>query len=129
MPIQTYASFLRMTKLCGTRVPPKMMHDLVPIRVRGFLRAGSDVILILTGALLQHDDQKVKEYGVRLAVDMIQQLQAGGIQGVHFCTLNLEKSVTRVLETLGLAGNASQATNKLIAVRPSDNPCQEPISP
>ena len=33
MPIQTYASFLRMTKLCGTRVPPKMMHELVPIRV------------------------------------------------------------------------------------------------
>ncbi|RDX56378.1 MTHFR-domain-containing protein [Lentinus brumalis] len=94
MPIQTYASFLRMTKLCGTRVPPKMMHDLVPIR---------------------HDDQKVKEYGVKLAVDMIRQLQAGGIQGVHFCTLNLEKSVIRVLETLGLAGNVSQATNKLIA--------------
>ena len=54
---------------------------------------------------------------------MIQQLQAGGIQGVHFCTLNLEKSVTRVLETLGLAGNVSQATNKLIAVRPVISTC------
>ena len=48
---------------------------------------------------------------------VIQQLQAGGIQGVHFCTLNLEKSVTRVLETLGLAGNISHTVNKLIAVR------------
>lgn len=34
MPIQTYATFLRMTKLCATRVPPKMMSELVPIRVR-----------------------------------------------------------------------------------------------
>ncbi len=92
-----------------------MMHDLVPIRVR----VCQYVVLecdILTGDGTQHDDQKVKEYGVKLAVDMIRQLQAGGIQGVHFCTLNLEKSVIRVLETLGLAGNVSQATNKLIAV-------------
>ncbi|TBU35607.1 MTHFR-domain-containing protein [Dichomitus squalens] len=94
MPIQTYASFLRMTKLCATSVPPKMMSDLVPIR---------------------HDDQKVKDYGVRLAVDMIRQLQAGGIQGVHFCTLNLEKSIIRILEALGLAGDVSHSSNKLIA--------------
>ena len=38
MPIQTYASFLRMTKLCATRVPPKIMHDLVPLRVRAIYR-------------------------------------------------------------------------------------------
>lgn len=71
----------------------------------------------LTSSRNQHDDQKVKEYGVRLAVDMLRQLQAAGVPGVHFCTLNLEKSVTRVLEELGLAGNISQPTNKLIAVR------------
>lgn len=53
---------------------------------------------------------------MNLAINMIRQLQAGGIQGVHFCTLNLEKSVTRVLETLGVAGNIFQPTNKLIAV-------------
>ena len=34
MPIQTYSSFLRLTKLCGTKVPPKIMEDLVQIRVR-----------------------------------------------------------------------------------------------
>ncbi|KAI0664750.1 methylenetetrahydrofolate reduct [Cubamyces menziesii] len=94
MPIQTYASFLRMTKLCATRVPPSIMQDLVPIR---------------------HDDSKVKDYGVKLAVDMIRQMQRGGIEGVHFCTLNLEKSVTRVLEALGLAGNIPTLANKLIA--------------
>ncbi|PIL24320.1 hypothetical protein GSI_14073 [Ganoderma sinense ZZ0214-1] len=94
MPIQTYATFLRMTKLCATRVPPKMMSELVPIR---------------------HDDSKVKDYGVKLAVDMIRQLQAADVHGVHFCTLNLEKSVTRVLETIGVAGDVSHTANMLIA--------------
>ncbi|KZT09600.1 methylenetetrahydrofolate reduct [Laetiporus sulphureus 93-53] len=95
MPIQTYASFLRMTKLCGTRVPPSLMSDIVPLR---------------------HDDQKVKDYGVGLAIKMIRQLTADGdIRGVHFCTLNLEKSVTRVLEGLGWAGGSPKPANKLIA--------------
>ena len=53
---------------------------------------------------------------MKLAIDMIQRLQTIGIQGVHFCTLNLEKSVTRVLEGLGLAGNVPHLANKLIAV-------------
>lgn len=35
MPIQTYSSFLRLTKLCGTRVPDSVMAALDPIRVSG----------------------------------------------------------------------------------------------
>jgi hypothetical protein len=42
----------------------------------------------------------VKDYGVELAVDMIQELWQEGIRGFHFCTLNLEKSVQRILENL-----------------------------
>lgn len=34
MPIQTYSSFLRLTKLCGTRVPGYIMEALAPISVR-----------------------------------------------------------------------------------------------
>lgn len=33
-PIQSYASFLRMTKLCGTRVPDYVNEALGPIHVR-----------------------------------------------------------------------------------------------
>lgn len=33
MPLQSYASFLRLTKLCGTKVPPKLHLDLDPLRV------------------------------------------------------------------------------------------------
>ena len=80
------------------------------------------VVRIRSRGQSQHDDSKVKDYGVKLAVDMIRQMQRGGIEGVHFCTLNLEKSVTRVLEALGLAGNIPTLANKLIAVRSHHNP-------
>jgi methylenetetrahydrofolate reductase (NADPH) len=68
-------------------------------------------------ALPQHDDQKVKDYGVSLAVKMVRRLvDEGGLRGFHFCTLNLEKSVERVLENLGWTPRHAKVQNKLIAV-------------
>jgi len=59
----------------------------------------------------------VKEYGISLAVNMITKLvQENDIPGVHFFTLNLEKSVQRILEALKWTGVAEHAHNKLIAV-------------
>jgi len=70
-------------------------------------------------ALPQHDDQKVKEYGVSLAVKMVRRLvDEGGLRGFHFCTLNLEKSVERVLENLGWTPRHARVQNKLIAESP-----------
>ncbi|KAG9318613.1 methylenetetrahydrofolate reductase-domain-containing protein [Chiua virens] len=95
MPIQTYASFLRVIKLCGLQVPPSIMAHLNTIR---------------------HDDQLVKDYGVRLAVDIIQKITGSGlVSGIHFCTLNLEKSVQLVIENLRWAGGSPFIRNKLIA--------------
>lgn len=49
---------------------------------------------------------------------MIERLaKEGKVPGVHFCTMNLEKSVQRVTEGLGWAGASSRVANKLIAVR------------
>nr|GAT49400.1 predicted protein [Mycena chlorophos] len=80
MPIQTYASFLRLTKLTGARVPESVLQALEPIC---------------------NDDQLVKEYGVTLAIEMIKRLtEEGQVRGVHISTLNLEKSVQRVIEDL-----------------------------
>ncbi|KAF4576332.1 hypothetical protein EYR36_001068 [Pleurotus pulmonarius] len=93
MPIQTYASFQRLIKLCGSRVPPSIMAELQPIF---------------------NDDQMVKNYGVTLAVSMLRKLSASGIKGFHFCTLNLEKSIQRVLETLKWTGPSTLEQNKLI---------------
>ena len=51
-----------------------------------------------------------------LAIKMVKRLtQDGNIPGVHFCTLNLEKSVQRVTEGLGWA-TSSRVLNKLIIV-------------
>ncbi|KAF8163498.1 methylenetetrahydrofolate reductase-domain-containing protein [Crassisporium funariophilum] len=98
MPIQTYSSFARVTKLCGARVPESLSAKL---------------------AELSHDDQLVKDFGVNLAVDMISRLRLeGGINGFHFCTLNLEKSVQRVLESLTWAGVSASALNRLIVDTP-----------
>lgn len=67
--------------------------------------------------LVQHDDQLVKDYGVKLATNMIRKLVAGGIDGVNFCTLNLEKSVQLVLEELQWSvQHDDQHGNKLINV-------------
>ncbi|KAF9792741.1 methylenetetrahydrofolate reductase-domain-containing protein [Thelephora terrestris] len=94
MPLQTYASFLRITKLCGTSVPPLILADLDKIK---------------------HDDQLVKDYGVKLATDMIRKLVENGINGVNFCTLNLEKSVQLILEDLQwTAYHDDRHWNKLI---------------
>jgi methylenetetrahydrofolate reductase (NADPH) len=63
----------------------------------------------------------VKDYGVNFVVNMIQKLRSEGkIGGFHFCTLNLEKCVQRVLESLGWTWSPSRASansNKLITVR------------
>jgi len=97
MPIQTYSSFARVAKLCGARVPDLLQAEL---------------------ERLSHDDQLVKDFGVKLAVDMIQRLRfEGGVNGFHFCTLNLEKSTQRILETLNWAGIPS-VLNKLIVETP-----------
>ncbi|KAF9647343.1 MTHFR-domain-containing protein [Thelephora ganbajun] len=97
MPLQTYASFLRLTKLCGTSVPPSILADLDKIK---------------------HDDRLVKGYGVKFAIDVIKKLENGGIHGVNFCTLNLEKSVQLILEGLQWTFHYDDhRSNKLINVK------------
>jgi methylenetetrahydrofolate reductase (NADPH) len=62
----------------------------------------------------------VKDYGIALAIDMIGRIHRdAGITGFHFCTLNLEKSLHKVLEGLGWHGQVPQpeVANKVIAVR------------
>jgi methylenetetrahydrofolate reductase (NADPH) len=53
---------------------------------------------------MQSDDAAVKRYGITLATKMIQRLldaDLPNVRGVHFCTLNLEKSVRTIMENLG----------------------------
>jgi len=81
MPIHGYAGFTRMTSLCKTIIPKEITESLEPIK---------------------NDDEAVKEYGVRLGIQMGKRLLESGACALHFYTLNLEKSVIQILEGLSL---------------------------
>lgn len=51
---------------------------------------------------IQNDDEAVKNYGVELGIQMCKTLIGAGFKALHFYTLNLEKSVTQILEGLNL---------------------------
>lgn len=82
MPIQNYGGFCRMTEFCKTFVPQKIKDDLEPIH---------------------EDEDKVKQYGIDLCVEMCQTLMDAGVKFLHFYTLNLEKTVVAVIDKLGIA--------------------------
>ncbi|KAJ9475873.1 Methylenetetrahydrofolate reductase 1 [Pseudozyma hubeiensis] len=81
MPIQNYSSFRRMTNLCKVKVPQLVLDALEPIK---------------------SDDAAVKEYGVSLSIHMVGRIfLETDVRGFHLCSLNLEKSIERILEGLG----------------------------
>lgn len=92
MPIQSYQSFRRMTKLTNTSIP----HALLP-RIEE----------------VKADDEAVKALGVDVAVEMIRQIRVGTnyrCPGAHFCTFNLERSVAFVLERTGMISPREPST-------------------
>lgn len=81
MPIQTFQSFKRLTRLAQISVPQELMSHLERIT---------------------KNDEEVKAKGIQIAVDTVNQIfigTEGRCYGVHFCTLNLEKSVVAVLNS------------------------------
>lgn len=85
MPIQSYNSFVRMTEYCEIAVPPEVLERLNPVK---------------------DDDEAVKEIGCEIADEMCRRIletspEEGGVDGIHFYTLNLERSVTRILMSMG----------------------------
>ena len=84
MPIQTYQSFRRMTKLAHASIPAAVLSRIEAIKA---------------------DDEAVKQLGVEIAVEMINQIRIGTegrCLGIHICTFNLEKSVAFILERTGM---------------------------
>ncbi|KAG0164993.1 hypothetical protein DFQ28_009392 [Apophysomyces sp. BC1034] len=82
MPIPTYQSFRRMINLCKVQVPKAILDTL---------------------ETLKGDDQKVKDYGVKLAVDIMSRLfKEQNICAFQISTLNLERSTRLILQELNL---------------------------
>merc|ERR1719161_249990 len=81
MPIQSYAGFNKMTSLCKTKVP-----SWIPERLEA----------------VKDDEEKVKDAGVQIGIEQCKDLVKNGTPGLHFYTLNLESSVMRIVQGLGL---------------------------
>ncbi|WFD31484.1 methylenetetrahydrofolate reductase [NAD(P)H] [Malassezia sp. CBS 17886] len=89
MPVQNYHSFRRMTNLCRVRAPARIVADLEAVKT---------------------DDAQVKEIGVQLAVAMIEQIRAQTkAHAFHLYSLNLEKSVSRVIRAVASDAPAAGA--------------------
>ena len=83
MPIQSYTTLIKMTQYCGVTVPESILHRLEAVN--------------------KNDDEAVKLLGCDIAAEMCRHIYAmsnGDVDGVHFYTLNLERSVTEIVGML-----------------------------
>ncbi|OJJ08007.1 hypothetical protein ASPVEDRAFT_47197 [Aspergillus versicolor CBS 583.65] len=80
MPIHSYKILTRVTKLSHVRIPPPILQKLEEVR---------------------HDDDAVKRLGVDILAELVEgmrKLPTPRPRGFHFYTLNLEKTVSFILE-------------------------------
>jgi len=80
LPIQNYNSFKRVVDMCSLSVPKELTDNLEKFK---------------------NDDDKIKEYGIKNCTDICKKLLERGVKGIHFYTMNLEKSTGEVLKNLG----------------------------
>lgn len=87
LPINTYQSFIRTAKLSKASIPSDIFNHFQTIPT--------------------HDDNQVKQYGVEVITNIINQLKQRSklVKGFHFYTLNLEKCVAQVLENANLVAS------------------------
>ncbi|RAK80390.1 methylenetetrahydrofolate reductase (NAD(P)H) MET12 [Aspergillus fijiensis CBS 313.89] len=86
MPLHSYKILTRVTKLSHVKIPPHILSKLEEIK---------------------HDDDAVKRAGVDIVCDLvdgIRSIPTPGLRGFHFYTLNLEKTVSFLLERCDLIG-------------------------
>ena len=92
---QSYASFIRMTKSCDIAVPKHIMERLEPVK---------------------EDDEAAKIIGCEIAVEIAMKILNtsevdGGMDGVHFYTLNLERSITHILMAMDVVSTLHQTAD------------------
>lgn len=81
LPIQGYHSLRNMAKMCCVEVPQFIVDEVEPFK---------------------EDEEAIKDYGVRFAVDLCKKLIEGGVPGLHFYTLNREIVTERIVRELNL---------------------------
>lgn len=84
LPVLSGPQIRRFTSLCGSRIP-----------------SGLDAELDRLG----DDDEAVRELGVEYAARQVRELWDAGVPGVHFYVLNRSYSVSKILDSLAIAGH------------------------
>ncbi|MBN9643089.1 methylenetetrahydrofolate reductase [Corynebacterium mendelii] len=87
MPVTSLRSITRQVELSGAHVPDHVMDKLTAA-------AGGDE---------KANAAAVREAGIEISTSIAERLIAEGVPGLHFMTLNRERSVHEVLHNLGLA--------------------------
>lgn len=98
MPIQSYGSFLKMTEYCQISVPDDIWKLLQPVK---------------------DNDEAVKDIGCQIATTMCRRIllasrkhpELGDLDGIHFYTLNLERSISNILVAMGAINFIQSATD------------------
>ncbi len=79
MPITNYNQIMRFTRICGAKMPAKLLSDL-------------DVV--------QNDVEAVQRLGVEYATVQCRELIAHGVPGIHFYTLNKSNASQEIIKNL-----------------------------
>lgn len=93
MPIQSYPRLTRITKLSHVHVPPAILSRIEACKM---------------------DDEAVKRVGVDVLSELVEEMKtipSPGPRGLHFYTLNLEKSVSFILERCNLIPSSSESSS------------------
>lgn len=101
LPVNNYNSFKKIINLCKIKVPGTMIDDI---------------------ELIKHDEEKIKEFGVRTTIELIKKLMENGVKGFHFYTMNLEKSVTEIIEKMKIK---REKRGKELPWNPRKQPCSK----
>jgi len=81
MPITSWTTLLRRTRLMHTQIPPYWLEMLEPIK---------------------DDDAAVRDLGTKLVAGLCRRLLENGILQLHFYTMNLEKATFMILDELAI---------------------------
>ena len=86
MPITNYANLSRFSAGCGAEIP-RWLH----FRLKE----------------LSNDRQGLQEYGNDVVTELCEKLLAGGAPGLHFYSMNLSESITKIWNNLSLPGKGA----------------------
>ena len=103
MPIQSFEILTRTTKLSHAKLPSGLLQRLGPIK---------------------GDDEAVKSMGVEVICEIVEDIKSVKTprpRGIHFFTLNLEKSVTEILERCHLIAPESSEESAISDFEPTVN--------